>query len=103
MITTIKLIHLCDDHFVYGGDRILCRMYLASIYFQFIFDSIELYITKIEEIMSTLPREKLIILADVNARFSPIFRSHSSASTIDITLASRGALKFIRKWSVVEG
>ena len=99
-------------------------MYLASIYFQ-CFDSIEPYIRKIEEITSILPGEKLIISADVNAR-SPLWHCHhadthgeeievaltsrdhlpllhSSASTIDITLASRGVLKLVRKWSVVEG
>ena len=133
-ITATKLTHLCDDHCVcvevigpFG------RMYLASIYFQ-CSDSVGPYIRKIEEIASTLPGEKLIISADVNARSplwhcshadtrgeeielalasldltvlnepgsAPTFRSHSGASTIDITLASRGVLKLVRRWSVVE-
>ena len=134
MIMTIKLTHLCDDHCVcVVVIGLFGRMYFARIYFQFIFDSVEPYIPKIEEIISTLPGEKFIILADVNARLplwhyyhvdvrgeqielpltsfdltadranTPTFRLHSSASTIDWTLASRDALKFIRKWSVMEG
>ena len=109
------------------------RMYLTSIYFQ-CSDSVGPYIRKIEKITPTLPGEKLIISADVNARSplwhchhadtsgeeielalasfdlmvlnepgSPLtFRSHSGTSTIDITLASRGVLKFVKKWSIVE-
>lgn len=114
MIMTIKLTHLCDDHCVcVVVIGLFGRMYFARIYFQFIFDSVEPYIPKIEEIISTLPGEKLIILADVNARLplwhyyhvdvrgeqiefpltsfdltadranTPTFRLHSSASTID--------------------
>lgn len=54
-----------------------------------------------EEIKLVLASTHLIILNEPES--PPTFRSHSGASTIDITLVSRSVLKHIRKWSVVKG